>query len=267
MNGNLHRIRREAGFPTAREFAQAFGLDEGSYSGLEAATDGMATGGLAAGRVDLGTVNDLAALFRLPTAAVIGAEAMSDLAIRDAADAARSVLRFIDRAPRPGRPASPQVSPSIDAKGNVVLEAYGNGDAVIFRGGGFRPFVVAHGYDAETGEWSQGEYHESAWSAFNSADPEVIDRWGVTWTRQDIRDVLEDAGLNLDDPSKDAEIEAAVDMVIGIVDDVSYDHYGAWADIREAARAVASDAGPGASLAPDAADPGVAARESPEETR
>ncbi len=126
--------------------------------------------------------------------------------------------------------------------------------------GGVRPFVVAHGYDDETGEWSQGEYHESAWSAFNSADPEVIDQWGVTWTREDIRLALEAASPSLADPSKAAETEAAVDMVISLMD-VSYDHDEAWADIRETARAVL-----GAPLA-DAADPGVAARESPEETR
>lgn len=49
------------------------------------------------------------------------------------------------------------VSHAVDPKGRVVLQRIGK-DALLFRGGKYQPFVVAHRYDEKTGEWSHGNY-------------------------------------------------------------------------------------------------------------
>lgn len=66
----------------------------------------------------------------------------------------------------------PEVSQCIDPKGRVVLETRGR-DALLFRGGRYQPYVVAHGYDGRTGEWSHGNYLETAAEAAEALNPAV----------------------------------------------------------------------------------------------
>lgn len=67
----------------------------------------------------------------------------------------------------------PGVSQAIDPKGRVVLERRGP-DALLFRGGAYQPFVLAHGYDGRTGEWSHGNYLDTAAEAAEAINPEAV---------------------------------------------------------------------------------------------
>lgn len=193
MNGNLHRIRREAGFRTAEELARSFGLDEKKYTKLERETDRLPTVCTWGDHMDIRTVNELAELYRVPAAAVIGAEDMAEEDIRAAAESAKHVLRFVEKVRAGARGVNEQVARHVDAKGNVVLGRFGD-DAVVFRGGETEPFAAAAGYDEKTGEWLDVTFCETAAEAWDRADPNVLDDWETLWTREDVAEALEGRG-------------------------------------------------------------------------
>ena len=100
------------------------------------------------------------------------------------------------------RQLAPNVAGRVSPKGEVVLEYFPNGDALVYRGHdpqGGQPFVWAQGYDPATGEWSQGKYYGNPTEAYNAADPEVVEDWCVTWTRDDVREKLEESGYEATD--------------------------------------------------------------------
>lgn len=98
--------------------------------------------------------------------------------------------------------------PVLDPKGNIVLENFGR-DALIVRTGSdgtilpkaLQPYVVAHGYEAETGEWGHGSYFSDLGHAYEAADPDIIEQASIRWMRDDLAQALEEAGI---EPSKGA---------------------------------------------------------------
>lgn len=62
-------------------------------------------------------------------------------------------------------------------------------------GATYEPYVVAHGYDKATGEWSYGSYYGDLGHAFEEANPEIIEEACVRWEKGDIRAALSERGL------------------------------------------------------------------------
>ena len=98
-----------------------------------------------------------------------------------------------------------------DPKGRIVLqywdsdETHGQPVALLMRWGIERdqPFVVAWGYDKETGEWSQGNYYDNLNEARDHADPYVIEQATVTFGQYEIVDEIAPAMLKAGlDPTK-----------------------------------------------------------------
>lgn len=207
MNGNLHRIRREAGFRTAEEFARCFALDEGRYAKLERETDGLPTGRAWGDHMDIRTVNALAELYRVPTAAVLGAVALTDDAVSAAAESAKHALRVVEKAAKAAPVVNEQVARHVDVKGNVVLGRFSGGSAVVFRGGVTAPFGAVTGYDEKTGNWSDVTWCDTAAEAWDHADPNVLDEWETVWTREDIAESLDGRGYFPTDDSIDKIID------------------------------------------------------------
>lgn len=89
----------------------------------------------------------------------------------------------------------------LDPRGNVVLMSFssagGTTDALLYRGGEHAPFVHAHGYDPETGEWSQGRYFGDPCRAYFSANPRIVEESATWWEREDFADALERAGVEV----------------------------------------------------------------------
>lgn len=79
---------------------------------------------------------------------------------------------------------------------------------------GSREFIVAHGYDEETGHWGHGTYYDSLASAAADLEGRVISNAGEEvicpdfWYRADIESALEEAGLEVNDANVDAALEA-----------------------------------------------------------
>lgn len=65
------------------------------------------------------------------------------------------------------------VAQAVDPKGRVVLQRLGR-DALLFRGGAYQPFVVAHGYDERTGSWSHGNYLDTAAEAAETLNRKTV---------------------------------------------------------------------------------------------
>ena len=97
--------------------------------------------------------------------------------------------------------------PVLDPKGNIVLENFGR-DALVVRTGtdgsilpkALQPYVVAHGYEAETGEWAHGSYFSDLGHAYEAADPDIIEQASIRWMRDDLAQALEEAGV---EPNKE----------------------------------------------------------------
>lgn len=96
---------------------------------------------------------------------------------------------------------------------NVLIDRNGD-DALVMRprADGTREFVVAHGYDDETGRWSHGTYYDSIASAAADLEGRSISTANDViladfWCREDIAEQLEGQGI----PTTDANI----DLVIG----------------------------------------------------
>ncbi len=85
------------------------------------------------------------------------------------------------------------VARGLDPKGRLVLstarDRHGDVEALIYKGGRPQPFVVAHGYDAETGEWGHGSYFASLEEARGELDRHNPDVLGSA--RLDVSDLAE----------------------------------------------------------------------------
>ena len=64
---------------------------------------------------------------------------------------------------------------AIDTKGNIVLEQFQDGTALLFQPGNAQPFCVATDYDRATASWSYGKYFSDLGCAYEAADPEIIE--------------------------------------------------------------------------------------------
>lgn len=60
---------------------------------------------------------------------------------------------------------------AIDTKGNIVLEQFQDGTALLFQPGNAQPFCVATDYDRATASWSYGKYFSDLGCAYEAADP------------------------------------------------------------------------------------------------
>lgn len=79
---------------------------------------------------------------------------------------------------------------AIDTKGNIVLEQFQDGTALLFQPGNAQPFCVATDYDRATASWSYGKYFSDLGCAHEAADPEIIEDANVRWVKEDIREKL-----------------------------------------------------------------------------
>ena len=86
-----------------------------------------------------------------------------------------------------------EIAGRVDPKGNIVLEQFDNGDAVVFTGGG-EPFTHARGYDRRSGTWESAETYADMAECHEAADPEIIDQWSVRWRREDVAESLREWG-------------------------------------------------------------------------
>lgn len=96
---------------------------------------------------------------------------------------------------------------------NVLIDRNGD-DALVMRkrANGTREYVVAHGYDEETGHWGHGTYYDSLASA--AADLEGRSISTATdviladfWCREDIENALEANGIPVTDLNIDLVME------------------------------------------------------------
>lgn len=78
---------------------------------------------------------------------------------------------------------------------------------------GSREFIVAHGYDEETGHWGHGTYYDSLASAAADLESRTISDAGEEvicpdfWYRADIESALENAGLEVNDANVNATLK------------------------------------------------------------
>lgn len=79
---------------------------------------------------------------------------------------------------------------AIDTKGNIVLEQFQDGTALLFQPGNAQPFCVTTDYDRATASWSYGKYFSDLGCAYEAADPEIIEDASVRWVKEDIREKL-----------------------------------------------------------------------------
>ena len=118
-----------------------------------------------------------------------------------------------------------------------------------------REFIVAHGYDEETGHWGHGTYYDSLASAaadfegrYISTGEEVI--CPDFWYRADIESALEYAGIEVNDANVDATLKE-LDLDLGWVNSNFHDR------LSEMGNEMIADA-------VDGIDPVGSARTSPE---
>ena len=94
----------------------------------------------------------------------------------------------------------------------VVLKESSDGLKLIFRQakGSAEPYVIAHGYDEETGGWDFGRYYSDAASAFDRIDPCVLEEATVKWTRMDIEAAFDRIAAKFDDEDVEKAIGRAL---------------------------------------------------------
>ena len=76
---------------------------------------------------------------------------------------------------------------AIDTKGNIVLEQFQDGTALLFQPGNAQPFCVATDYDRATASWSYGKYFSDLGCAYEAADPEIIEDASVRWVKPSVQ--------------------------------------------------------------------------------
>lgn len=103
-----------------------------------------------------------------------------------------------DPVPQPARTVPEGV---FDPKGRIVLMTFeipGHKfpDALVFDpASSYTPFIVAHGYDASTGEWSHGRYLSDPAHAYYIANPNILEDSATVWCIEDYAAALNDAGI------------------------------------------------------------------------
>lgn len=128
----------------------------------------------------------------------------------------------------------------LDPKGHIVLDSFfARGMervAMVYLGGDVQPFVVAHGYDPLTGDWSHGSYCsnlDDAVAAMDDENPEIVA--SVQFMSTMVEDCLEAANRatsaeNVDVVVDEVDTEELVqhmvnmawDYVSNAVDDIRY---------------------------------------------
>lgn len=63
---------------------------------------------------------------------------------------------------------------AIDTKGNIVLEQFQDGTALLFQPGNAQPFCVATDYDRATASWSYGKYFSDLGCAYGDFRDNMI---------------------------------------------------------------------------------------------
>lgn len=102
-----------------------------------------------------------------------------------------------------------------DPKGNVVLETglAGYGETLLFLPGNkCTPFVLTHGYDAQTGEWGAGTY--CADIAEVARKLETGDVLAVREDREDVAEALQACGAKPSEGNVDALLSAISDSAM-----------------------------------------------------
>lgn len=108
---------------------------------------------------------------------------------------------------------------------------------------GSREFIVAHGYDEETGHWGHGTYYDSLASAAADLEGRAISTPGMEvicpdfWYRDDIESALEEAGLEVNDENVDdttVSVTSSLYDVQTLLNDDSDAHEDGHAVLREA---------------------------------
>lgn len=98
----------------------------------------------------------------------------------------------------------------------LLKEEVGNGDDALVMhkmADGSREFIVAHGYDEETGHWGHGTYYDSLASTAADLESRTISDAGEEvicpdfWYRADIESALENAGLEVNDANVNATLK------------------------------------------------------------
>lgn len=70
---------------------------------------------------------------------------------------------------------------AIDPKGNIVLKEFGD-TALLFRPANpYEPYVVADGYEKDSGEWGSGSYFSDLGHAWEKADPDIAEQACIRW--------------------------------------------------------------------------------------
>ena len=76
---------------------------------------------------------------------------------------------------------------AIDTKGNIVLEQFQDGTALLFQPGNAQPFCVATDYDRTTASWSYGKYFSDLGCAHEAGR---FGRGSILLTNESRRDFL-----------------------------------------------------------------------------
>lgn len=115
-----------------------------------------------------------------------GAE-LKNATLRGVDDALANQISF-----KVGAKANAQITP----KGHIVLVQFEN-DALLYLGKRSpRPYVVAHGFDASTGEWAgNGTYYADPMYAWADINPEIYTQSLVVWQREDVIYALRENGI------------------------------------------------------------------------
>lgn len=116
--------------------------------------------------------------------------------------------------------------------GYTVLEINDRGDALIFRGmDSYEPFIIAHGYDAMDGTWSQGTYYSDLNDAYLEYDPPTI--LGYVLTEDDLAEIKWSVAKDYDYDTLKEVIDQRFelkhsrdDMIAEIIDDIDALHVG-----------------------------------------
>lgn len=87
----------------------------------------------------------------------------------------------------------------IDSKGNIVLHVFGDTALLMDPSDPDAPYVVAYGYDKESGKWAQQSHHDDLSRAWQEANPKIIEDACVTWELEDVAECLENHGVRLTD--------------------------------------------------------------------
>lgn len=96
-------------------------------------------------------------------------------------------------------PALAMAVRAIDPKGRIPIAEFDR-CALLYRPENtYQPYVVAYGYDKDTGEWSHGSYYGDLGHAFDEANPEIIEEASVRWEIEDVREKLEEYDVDVTD--------------------------------------------------------------------